>query len=189
MWDPAGRDVSDNEAGVSGSKSGIPSNDAGVGGLVDPSAKTGTDRLQGFGDGTYSQTTHMAGVMSRHQDQPGIDQHPRHGSWGGLIDTSQLLGRDQIRADRAMLSDSVRGRSLLITGAGGSIGSGLCRTLANHRPRRIVLVERSEVALHEVSLLLADLQRRQPEAGGMEVVQCLADCGDRPRMTSIMREI
>jgi FlaA1/EpsC-like NDP-sugar epimerase len=76
----------------------------------------------------------------------------------------------------------------MITGAGGSIGTGLCRTIARHRPRRIVLVERSEYALYEITKVMEELGRAEPEIQRIQVIPCLADCGDRPRMTSIMRE-
>ena len=104
------------------------------------------------------------------------------------IDHVKLLGRSPIRADTELIDQAIRGRSILITGAGGSIGTGLCQTIARHRPRRIVLVERSEWALYSITKLLEEMKRREPETGQIEVVSCLADCGDRPRMTSIMRE-
>ncbi|MAJ45810.1 MAG: hypothetical protein CBC35_00650 [Planctomycetes bacterium TMED75] len=104
------------------------------------------------------------------------------------IDHVKLLGRSPIRADTALIDQAIRGRSILITGAGGSIGTGLCRTIVRHRPRRIVLVERSEWALYSITKLLEEMKRHEPNTAQIEVVSCLADCGDRPRMTSIMRE-
>ena len=110
---------------------------------------------------------------------------PESSSW---IDYDSLLGRSPMPPDDAMIERSVRGRSIMITGAGGSIGTGLCRTVARHRPRRIVLVERSEFALYEITRILEELGRSDPDVRQIEIVSCLADCGDRPRMTSIMRE-
>jgi FlaA1/EpsC-like NDP-sugar epimerase len=105
-----------------------------------------------------------------------------------FIDYSSLLGRSAIRSDSRLIEKSIRGRSIMITGAGGSIGTGLCRTIARHRPRRIVLVERSEYALYEITKVMEELGRAEPEIQRIQVIPCLADCGDRPRMTSIMRE-
>ena len=104
------------------------------------------------------------------------------------IDSPSLLSRPPIEPDNRMIERSIRGRSVMITGAGGSIGTGLCRTVARHHPRRIVLVERSEYALYEIARVLNELGRTDPDVQQIEVVSCLADCGDRPRMTSIMRE-
>ncbi|MEE2680918.1 MAG: UDP-N-acetylglucosamine 4,6-dehydratase family protein [Planctomycetota bacterium] len=104
------------------------------------------------------------------------------------IDFDSLLGRSPMPLCATIVERAVRGRSIMITGAGGSIGTGLCRTVARHRPRRIVLVERSEFALYEITRMLDELRRTDPDVRQIEIIPCLADCGDRPRMTSIMRE-
>ena len=104
------------------------------------------------------------------------------------INHNSLLGREPIRPNEALIDQAVRGRSILVTGAGGSIGTGLCRSIARHQPRKLVLVERSEFALYSVTRMLEELKRQDPDAARIETVPCLADCGDRPRMTSIMRE-
>ncbi len=61
-----------------------------------------------------------------------------------------LLGREAVHLDTDQVGAQVRDQVVLVTGAGGSIGSELCRQLARHRPREIVLVERSEPALFQI---------------------------------------
>lgn len=66
------------------------------------------------------------------------------------IDSSDLLGRDTIRPDIALLARGIEGKSVMITGAGGSIGSELTRQIVSCKPRCIVLVEHSEAALYAI---------------------------------------
>ncbi|MBC7977266.1 MAG: polysaccharide biosynthesis protein, partial [Myxococcales bacterium] len=61
-----------------------------------------------------------------------------------------LLGRDQVQLDEDELNASIRGAVVMVTGAGGSIGSELCRQVCRYAPARLVLVERFENALFEI---------------------------------------
>lgn len=64
------------------------------------------------------------------------------------IELEDLLGRDQVALDDAGLTRLLAGRTVLVTGAGGSIGSELCRQIARFRPERLVFFEQSEFALY-----------------------------------------
>lgn len=66
------------------------------------------------------------------------------------IDIGDLLGRDAIPPHGELLDACIRGKSVMISGAGGSIGSELCRQIVLLEPRRIVLFEMSEIALYEI---------------------------------------
>ena len=66
------------------------------------------------------------------------------------VDIEDLLGREPVKIDSAHLKDMIGGKTVLITGAGGSIGSELCRQLARFAPARLVLVEASEFALYNI---------------------------------------
>jgi FlaA1/EpsC-like NDP-sugar epimerase len=66
------------------------------------------------------------------------------------IDVHDLLGRDPVPPNQSMLGACVRGKSILVTGAGGSIGSELCRQIIELAPRRLILLEVSELALYEI---------------------------------------
>jgi FlaA1/EpsC-like NDP-sugar epimerase len=68
------------------------------------------------------------------------------------IETDDLLGRDPVPPDPTLLARNIAGRSVLVTGAGGSIGSELVRQIVRQGPRRLVLFERSEAHLYEIEL-------------------------------------
>ena len=66
------------------------------------------------------------------------------------VDIEDLLGRDEVEADRADLSDCISNKVVMVTGAGGSIGSELCRQIIKLNPSRLVLFELSEYALYQI---------------------------------------
>ncbi len=66
------------------------------------------------------------------------------------IDIDDLLGRSSVPADPALLEGMIGGRVILVSGAGGSIGSELCRIVAGWQPRLLVLLEANEFALYEI---------------------------------------
>jgi FlaA1/EpsC-like NDP-sugar epimerase len=61
-----------------------------------------------------------------------------------------LLGRDPIAPNRELLDASIRGKSVMVSGAGGSIGSELCRQIILLAPKRLILFESSEIALYQI---------------------------------------
>lgn len=72
------------------------------------------------------------------------------------IEPEDLLGREPVRLDEAGISDALGGKVVLVTGAGGSIGSELCRQVARYGPRQLVLYELSEFALYQVEQELSE---------------------------------
>jgi FlaA1/EpsC-like NDP-sugar epimerase len=72
------------------------------------------------------------------------------------VEPEDLLGRDPVQLDEAGLAQMVSGRTVLVTGAGGSIGSELCRQIARYGPARLVLFELSEFALYQVEQQLEE---------------------------------
>ena len=81
-----------------------------------------------------------------------------------LVDPIQLIGRRPHPLDDQAIRRTLTDRVVLITGAGGSIGSELARIVARYQPRRLVLVERSENALFEVDRLIGRLFADLPRA-------------------------
>jgi FlaA1/EpsC-like NDP-sugar epimerase len=77
------------------------------------------------------------------------------------VDAGDLLGRDPVPPDPALYERSIRGKRVMVTGAGGSIGSELCRQILNCSPHRLVLFEMSEIALYQIERELIDTARRQ----------------------------
>jgi len=66
------------------------------------------------------------------------------------IEIDELLGRSTVPADRTLVRDMIEGRTIMVTGAGGSIGSELCRLIAQWSPQRLVLFESNEFALYQI---------------------------------------
>ncbi|MGX7893844.1 polysaccharide biosynthesis protein [Tsuneonella sp. HG222] len=67
------------------------------------------------------------------------------------VEIEDLLGRDPVPPNELLLGRNVAGKTVLVTGAGGSIGSELCRQILRSHPRRLVLVEHSEFALYTIT--------------------------------------
>jgi FlaA1/EpsC-like NDP-sugar epimerase len=95
------------------------------------------------------------------------------------VQVEDVLGREQVEIDLEAVSAYVRDRAVLVTGAGGSIGSELCRQLARLGVARLVLVEQGESALYEMERELVD-ERDFPAA-----IPVLADCGDAAKMRQV----
>ncbi|TQX79802.1 MULTISPECIES: polysaccharide biosynthesis protein, partial [unclassified Rhizobium] len=72
------------------------------------------------------------------------------------LDIEDLLGRDVIAPDQALLDRNIRGKVVMVTGAGGSIGSELCRQIVKNRPSSLLLVEQNEFGLY---LILGELEK------------------------------
>ena len=95
------------------------------------------------------------------------------------IELDDLLGRDPVELDLAGLKSFLQGKTVLVTGAGGSIGSELCRQMAHFTPARIVLFEQSELALYSIEQEFRD---RGVEA---ELVAAIGDAKDPVRVREV----
>ena len=78
------------------------------------------------------------------------------------IEPEDLLGREPVQLDEAGVAGLISGKTILVTGAGGSIGSELCRQLARYGPARLVLYELSEFALYQIEQQLGELHPQLP---------------------------
>lgn len=88
------------------------------------------------------------------------------------IEPDDLLGREPVQLDEAGIAEVLQGKTVLITGAGGSIGSELCRQVARFQPARLVLYELSEYNLYTIE---QDLGERFP---GLPLVRVIGDVKD-----------
>ena len=95
------------------------------------------------------------------------------------VQVEDVLGRQQVEVDLNAVATYVKGKTVLVTGAGGSIGSELCRQLARLGVARLVLVDKGESPLFEIERELVD-EREFPAA-----IPVLADTGDRPKMRQV----
>src|SRR5579862_7325252 len=73
------------------------------------------------------------------------------------VDVDDLLGRDPVPPNPTLFERSIRDKCVMVTGAGGSIGSELCRQILHSSPRRLVLFEMSEVALYQIDRDLSSI--------------------------------
>jgi len=98
------------------------------------------------------------------------------------VRVEDVLGREPVRVEADRVGSYMRGRAVLVTGAGGSIGAELCRQIARVGPKRLVLVENAENSLFEVRRHLED-ERHFARTGAV-----LADCKDATRMRELFLE-
>jgi FlaA1/EpsC-like NDP-sugar epimerase len=95
-----------------------------------------------------------------------------------------LLGRKQVETDLVAVAAMLRGRRVLVTGAGGSIGSEIARQVAGYDPTMLVLLDHDETHLHDVVMSLEELETR-PHHEDLRVETVLADIRDRERVFGI----
>ena len=97
------------------------------------------------------------------------------------VELDDLLGRDPVTLDSAGLHEWLRGRTALVTGAGGSIGTELCRQLAQFTPERLVLFEANELGLYQIE---QEFLARFP---GVPIVCLIGDVKDSARLAWAMQ--
>jgi FlaA1/EpsC-like NDP-sugar epimerase len=95
------------------------------------------------------------------------------------IEVEDLLGRDPVRIDAGHVHQIFARYTILVTGAGGSIGSELCRQLAHFEPKRLVLLEISEFALYSITEWFAS---HRP---GVEIIPLIGDIRDEARVEEV----
>lgn len=98
------------------------------------------------------------------------------------LDIDDLLGREPIAPDPGLLARNVEGKVVLVTGAGGSIGSELCRQIMAVGPEKLLLVELSEFALYNIH---QELDQKYRDTG-VEIIPLLASVADSHRMRQIV---
>ncbi|MEZ5854660.1 MAG: nucleoside-diphosphate sugar epimerase/dehydratase [Hyphomicrobiaceae bacterium] len=84
------------------------------------------------------------------------------------IDVDDLLAREPVPPNADLLARSIKGKAVMVTGAGGSIGSELTRQVLRHEPRLVVLFEMSEAALYELETELKDILANLEQAAVIE---------------------
>ncbi len=97
------------------------------------------------------------------------------------VDIEDLLGREPVELDREGIASYLEGKRVLVTGAGGSIGSELCRQIAGFGPAKLVLLDQAETALFYM-----DRELRRVE--GLPVVPVVADICDRAALAKVFSE-
>ena len=107
------------------------------------------------------------------------------------LDIDDLLGRDTVAPNRALLSKNIASKVVLVTGAGGSIGAELCRQIIKLKPNKLLLVDISEYALYAISMELNNLVNHIDPPDSTQpknrLVSLLASVQDRSRIMEIMQ--
>jgi FlaA1/EpsC-like NDP-sugar epimerase len=101
------------------------------------------------------------------------------------VDVADLLGRDAVPPNVTLLDACIRGKSVMVTGAGGSIGSELCRQIVRLGPSRLVLFEMSELALYSI-----DRELRQLAEHGellVEIVPLIGNAHHKYRVREVLQ--
>ncbi|WP_414053086.1 polysaccharide biosynthesis protein [Macrococcus animalis] len=93
------------------------------------------------------------------------------------VEVEDLLGRDPIELDDEGILEQISGKVILVTGAGGSIGSEICRQVAKFKPKRLILLGHGENSIY-----LINEELKQKLLGSVEIVPVIADVQDRDRM-------
>ncbi|MFZ5765115.1 MAG: polysaccharide biosynthesis protein [Thermodesulfobacteriota bacterium] len=109
---------------------------------------------------------------------------------GGRVNAAQLrpltlndlLGREAIRLDHEAIAGYLRGKSVLVTGGGGSIGSELCRQVASQEPSRLIIFENGEFNLYAID------QELRVAFPGLKIVNVLGDIKNRDRVDWVFRK-
>ena len=98
------------------------------------------------------------------------------------VDPTTLISRDEVRIDLERIRRGLQDRVVLVTGAGGSIGSELCRQIAPFRPGRLVLLDRAESSLYFTHM---ELNQRYPD---MDIEVAIGDICDRHKMDLLIQK-
>lgn len=97
------------------------------------------------------------------------------------VDINDLLGREEINLDMVAISNKLTNKVILVTGAGGSIGSEICRQVMNFKPRKLILLGHGENSIYKIHL---ELNQKVSEC--TEIVPVIADIQDRERIFEVI---
>ncbi len=100
------------------------------------------------------------------------------------VDVADLLGRDAVPPNPHLFDACIRNKVVMVTGAGGSIGSEICRQVLRRKPRRLVLFEMSELALYSIDRELR--QTMQAEGIDVEIASLLGNAHHRDRVRAVL---
>ena len=101
------------------------------------------------------------------------------------VNAEDLLGRDPVAPNEALLKRNIAGKVVMVTGAGGSIGSELCRQILDQSPKCIVLYEISEFAIYAIEAELQDKANRL--GSGTQIIPLLGSVQDAARLDAVMK--
>lgn len=98
------------------------------------------------------------------------------------VDIHDLLGRDEVKLDMIAISGKLTDKIILVTGAGGSIGSEICRQVLKFQPKKLILLGHGENSIYTIHMELSE-----KIGEGIELIPIIADIQDRERIFEIVR--
>ncbi|MEM4997266.1 nucleoside-diphosphate sugar epimerase/dehydratase [Priestia sp. SB1] len=99
------------------------------------------------------------------------------------VQVEDLLGRDPVELDIQSISKNITGKTILVTGAGGSIGSEICRQVSKFKPDKILLLGHGENSIYSI-----DMELNNKYKGEFEIIPIIADVQDRNRIFDVMEK-
>ncbi|RAS82299.1 hypothetical protein A3864_01975 [Priestia endophytica] len=99
------------------------------------------------------------------------------------VQVEDLLGRDPVELDINSISKKIKGRTILVTGAGGSIGSEICRQVCKFEPKKLLLLGHGENSIYAI-----DMELRNKHGQEFEIIPVIADIQDRERIMQVMQD-
>lgn len=102
------------------------------------------------------------------------------------VQIEDLLGRDPVPPNELLLGRTIVGKTVMVSGAGGSIGSELCRQIINMRPHKLVLVESSEFGLYAIGQELQAAIAELPEDRQPDLIEELGNVTDQPTVRRLL---
>ena len=99
------------------------------------------------------------------------------------VQVEDLLGRDPVELDINSISKKIKGRTILVTGAGGSIGSEICRQVCKFGPKKLLLLGHGENSIYAI-----DMELRNKHGQEFEIIPVIADIQDRDRIMQVMQD-
>ncbi|MGM7702972.1 polysaccharide biosynthesis protein [Pseudalkalibacillus sp. Hm43] len=97
------------------------------------------------------------------------------------VKVEDLLGRDPVELDIQSISNELFGQTILVTGAGGSIGSEICRQVCKFKPKKVLLLGHGENSIYQI-----DMELKQKYGKQLEIIPIIADIQDRDRIFEVM---
>ena len=97
------------------------------------------------------------------------------------VEIEDLLGREPVHLDQTMIEKQLRGKKILVTGAGGSIGSEICRQVAKFKPKEIVILGHGENSIYQLNMELVGKYSQH-----FTITPVIADVQDRKRIFEVM---
>lgn len=99
------------------------------------------------------------------------------------VQVEDLLGREPVQLDMESISEKLEGKTILVTGAGGSIGSEICRQVSKFNPKKILLLGHGENSIYQINM---ELQNKYKDE--FEIIPIIADIQDKNRIFEVIEE-